>query len=58
MGMSNVSGLDEIDPVVVPIVEDLEMTFDEWLTSLHDDQPFVLTPSAAELLAAARAETE
>lgn len=54
--MSIPSELHEIDPVVVPIVEEFEITMDEWLAGLRGDEPLTLSISTAQLLADARAE--
>lgn len=56
--MSNSSGTHEVDPVVVPIVEEFELSMDEWLAGLVGDEPLALPISTADLLAAARAESE
>ena len=46
----------ELDPVVVPIPSDAEVSITEWLRSLRHDEPLVLEVSGAELVAEARAE--
>ena len=56
--MSSPSELHEIDPAVVPIAEEFEMSMDEWLADLRDGEPLILSVSTAELLADARAESE
>ena len=57
-GMSSPSELHEIDPVVVPISEEFEMSMDEWLAGLRGIKPSVLPISTVQLLADARAEPE
>jgi hypothetical protein len=56
--VSEPSEIREIDPAVVPIVEEFELTMDDWLASVRGDEPLVLAVSLAELLAEARADTE
>ena len=58
LGMSSPSELHEIDPVVVPIAEEFEISMDEWLADLRDGEPLILSLSTAQLLADARAESE
>lgn len=56
--MSSPAELHEIDPVVVPIAEEFEMSMDEWLASLRDAEPTILSLPTAQLLADARTESE
>ena len=56
--MSSHSELHEIDPVVVAISEEFEMSMDEWLAGLRGTKPSVLPISTVQLLADARAESE
>ena len=58
LDMSRPVELHEIDPVVVPIAEEFEMSMDEWLASLRDVGSTILSLSTAQLLADARAESE
>lgn len=55
--MSARSGRGDLDPVVVPIVEEFDVSMDDWLASLRGAAPIELATPTAELLAAARAET-
>ncbi len=55
--MSARSGLGDLDPVVVPIVEEFDVSMDDRLASLRRAEPIELSTPTAELLAAARAET-
>ena len=58
VAMSRSSEVREFDPVVVPIVEEFEISMSEWLAGLRgDDEPVVLPVSTAELLADTRAES-
>ena len=56
--MSSPSELHEIDPIVVPIVEEFTITVGEWLAGLQGPEPLVLSTPTAQLLAEARAESE
>ena len=56
--MRDPSEIREIDPVVVPIDEEFELSMDDWLAGVRRDEPLVLPESTASLLAAARAESE
>ena len=56
--MSSHSELHEIDPVVVAISEEFEMSMDEWLAGLRRIKSSVLPTSTVQLLADARAESE
>ena len=56
--MSSPSELHEIDPVVVPIAEEFEMSMDEWLAGLRGIKPSVFSISSVQLLADVRAESE
>lgn len=40
----------KLHPSVVPIPDDLDLTMDEWLTSLRGEEPRTLPGSTAELL--------
>ena len=46
----------ELDPVVVPIIQDFDVTIDEWLASLRRDEPLIMAVSGAELVAEARSD--
>ncbi len=45
----------ELDPLVVPITDEVQGDFDDWLSTLMvEDEPLHLGVSAAELVAGAR----
>lgn len=46
----------ELDPVVVPIPDDFDVTMAEWLASVRGDEPRTLPRATAELLDEARSE--
>jgi hypothetical protein len=48
----------EIDPVVVPILDEFEVSLNDWLATVRRDEPVVLPEPTANLLAAAHAESE
>lgn len=49
----------ELDPAVVPIGDVPPGSFEDWLTGLErDDEPTVLSVTAAQLVAEGRSETE
>lgn len=56
--MSDPSDTRETGPVVVPIVEEFDLSMDEWLATLRRDELIELPESTADLLAAARSESE
>ncbi len=48
----------ELDPVVVPILDERDLSMDDWLASLLHDEPVELSISGADLVAEGRAEQE
>ena len=46
----------ELDPVVVPIVENFDLTIEDWLVLIRRDDPLPMVASGAELVAEARAD--
>lgn len=56
--MARLANNIELDPVVVPIPDDRDLSMDDWLASLIHDEPVELSISGADLVAEARAEQE
>ena len=46
----------ELDPVVVPIVEDFDLTIEDWLVLIRRDEALPMVLSGAELVAEARVD--
>lgn len=45
-----------LNPVVVPVPDDFDVTMDEWLVSVRGDEPRTVARATAELLDEVRAE--